>query len=36
MKMAKAAEDAPGEIQGALETDRDQMGSDAGGGRIVR
>ncbi len=25
MKMAKAAEDAPGEIQGALETDRDQM-----------
>ena len=25
LKMAKAAEDAPGEIQGALETDRDQM-----------
>ena len=25
LKMAKAAEDAPGEIQGASETDRDQM-----------
>ena len=25
MKMAKATEDAPGEIQGALEADRDQM-----------
>ena len=29
MKMAKAAEDAPGEIQGALETDRDQMARSA-------
>ena len=59
LKMAKTAEDAPGEIQGALEADRDQMarsatqaatraaesamagirhdlGSDAGGGRILR
>ena len=29
LKMAKAAEDAPGEIQGALETDRDQMARSA-------
>ena len=29
MKMAKAAEDAPGEIQGALEADRDQMARSA-------
>ena len=29
MKMAKAAEDAPGEIQGALEADRDQMAHSA-------
>ena len=29
MKMAKAAEDAPGDIQEALETDRDQMARSA-------
>ena len=29
LKMAKAAEDAPGEIQGALEADRDQMARSA-------
>ena len=29
MKMAKATEDAPGEIQGALEADRDQMARSA-------
>ena len=29
MKMAKAAEEAPGEIQGALEADRDQMAHSA-------
>ena len=29
LKMAKVAEDAPGEIQGALETDRDQMARSA-------
>jgi hypothetical protein len=29
LKMAKAAEDAPGEIQGALEADRDQMARNA-------
>ena len=29
MKMAKAAEDAPGEIQGALEADRDQIARSA-------
>ena len=29
LKMAKTAEDAPGEIQGALETDRDQMARSA-------
>lgn len=29
MKMAKTAEDAPGEIQGALETDRDLMARSA-------
>ena len=29
LKMAKAAEDAPGEIQGALERDRDQMARSA-------
>ena len=29
LKMAKATEDAPGEIQGALEADRDQMAHNA-------
>jgi len=29
MKMAKATDDAPGEIQGALEADRDQMARSA-------
>jgi hypothetical protein len=29
LKMAKAAEDAPGEIQDVLETDRNQMGHSA-------
>ena len=29
LKMAKAAEDAPGDIQGALEADRDQMARSA-------
>ena len=29
LKMAKAAEDAPGDIQEALETDRDQMARSA-------
>ena len=36
MKMAKAAEDAPGEIQGALETDRDQMESTVKCGAIMQ